>query len=72
MSNSLYGKPLIDSLIKLSGAPNEEMLDFLIAIIKSHNLAPDLITLSNMKAILEKEIQNLSEETIESLGLLSR
>jgi hypothetical protein len=56
MNNNLYGKALIHSLIKLSGVPDSQMFDFLISIIKSHNLAPDLVSMSNIKDILEKEI----------------
>lgn len=59
MNNKVYGKALIDSLIKLSGVPNDEMFEFLISIIKSHNLAPELISMSNIRSILEKEIHNL-------------
>lgn len=59
MNNKAYGKALIDSLIKLSGVPSDEMFEFVITIIKSHNLAPDLISMSNIRDILEKEIHNL-------------
>lgn len=59
MKNNSYGKTLIHSLIKLSGVPDDQMYDFLISIIKSHNLAPELVSLTNIKEILEKEIDNI-------------
>lgn len=59
MCKNSYGKTLIHSLIKLSGMPDDQMFDFLISIIKSHNLAPDLVSLNNIREILEKELCNI-------------
>jgi hypothetical protein len=59
MNKNSYGKSLIHSLIKLSGVPDDQMFDFIISIIRSHNLAPDLVSLNNIKEILEKEIQSI-------------
>jgi hypothetical protein len=39
--------------------PDDQMFDFLISIIKSHNLAPDLVSLNNIREILEKELCNI-------------
>lgn len=59
MNQNQYGKNLIQSLVRLSGVPDDQMLDFLIGLIKSHNLAPELISIGNIKEILEKEINNM-------------